>query len=135
MLHTLVHTLLVLQMVNPRTNHRQESCIALYLPLVRGYLTNFFTAHKEEDLKKAVVELGGSFNQRAFFLKSTSQDKRISRANGVTRASVVFIPRIELDDNILQCFDSGKHQTVCTSYNIKYLPMSLSLAIRIPHLQ
>ena len=93
-------------MVNPKTNHSGEPCIALPL---RGYLAAFFSTHKEEELKKAAVALGGACNQRACFLKSTSEAKQISKASGTTRASVIFIPRKQIEKDILDRFDACEY--------------------------
>ena len=93
-------------MVNPKTNHSNVSCIGFYLVPLRDYLTNFLAEHKEEELKKAVVALGGSVNQRGSFLKTTSEANRISKTSGTTRASVRFISREQVDKDTLECFDA-----------------------------
>ena len=96
-------------MVSPKTSHSGEQCIGLYLPPLRGYLGSFFASHKEEELKKAAKAVGGACNQRACFLKSTSEAKKISKASGVTRASVMFIPRKQLEKDIVDGFDASEY--------------------------
>ena len=92
-------------MVNPKTNHSGEPCIALYLPTLRGLLLH----PQEEELKKALAALGGACNQRACFLKRRSEAKQISKASGTTRASVVFIPRKQIEKDILDRFDACEY--------------------------
>lgn len=92
-------------MVNPNTCHMDDPCIGFYLVLLRDYLTGFLAVHREEELKKAVVALGGSVNQRGSFLKSTSDATKISKKTGTTRAAVMFLPRERIDKSTLSRFD------------------------------
>ena len=63
--------------------------------------------NKEDDLKAAIKKVGGSLNKRGCFLKTTSQESTITKASGVIRASVAFLPLSEVEE------DTVKHLTSC----------------------
>ncbi len=92
----------VLQMVMPSMVHKGRKCIAIYFPRVRVFLSDFFSSHKERDLKKAILKLGGSTNRRGRFLRTTSTDTEITSQNGITRGSVAFIPRYQVPLDLLE---------------------------------
>ncbi len=98
----------VLQMVVPSMTHRGRECIAIYFPRVRVVLSDFFSSHKDRDVKKAIRKLGGSTNLRRRFLRITSTDTEITFQNGITRGSITFIPRYQVPFDLLERTDRCK---------------------------
>ncbi len=84
-------------MVVPSMSHKGRKSIAIYFPRVRVFLSNFLTFHKERDVKKGILKLGGSTNRRGRFLRTTSTDTEITSQNGITRGSVaLYFPRVRV---------------------------------------
>ena len=97
-------------MVLSKTIKRQSKIahVSLYIPLLRGHLTTE-TLHKLEDIKQAVIEMGGLTNAGCRFLKSGCKDTRCTSNNTATCRGVLQIPRTQtLSRRILGMLDSGK---------------------------
>ena len=63
------------------------------------------TSAIEKDVKSAVKEVGGTCNGSGVFLSTTSTDISVCKSNGINRRSVLFIPRSQVDEDILHQLD------------------------------
>ena len=96
-------------MVRPTVQRKQEPSIALYMPMVREHCS--LPSESERELKDAIRRVGGSINQSCLFLSTTSNANYVSKATGINRRSVAFIPRSQVGLDILEALDAGKIST------------------------
>lgn len=101
-------------MVLSKTMKRQskETYISLYVPLLRGHLRTEAQS-KIDDIKQAVIEMGGKTNAGCRFLKAGCKDTYCTSNNTVTCKGVLQIPRNQtwLSKNLLRSLDSGRLHT------------------------
>ena len=93
-------------MIRPSCKHKGNQSIALYFPMVQEYCQ--LSMDSETQLKEAVRGIGGSVNVSGLFMSTTSTDSIVSKANGVNRRSVMFIPHNKLDSDLLKEFEIGE---------------------------
>ena len=102
-------------MVLSKTMKRQskETYISLYVPLLRGHLTTEAQL-KIDDIKQAVLEMGGKNNAGCRFLKAGCKDMQCTSNNTITCKGVLQIPRKQacLSKNLLRSLDSGRLKTL-----------------------
>ncbi len=98
-------------MVRPNCKHASEPAVALYMPMIREHCD--LTTESERQFKLAVKDLGGENNKSGLFLSTTSKAATVSKATGINRRSVTFIPRAKIDKDLLERFDMGIVLTSC----------------------
>ena len=94
----------------PRRSAGAEPVVSFYLPMLKEYLPDDsrLTAEMEQDLKRAIVKVGGSVNISGVFLQTTSQATTVNSKVGVNRRSVQQIPRSKVPCEALKVLDRCK---------------------------
>ena len=85
------------------------------MPMVREHCGLLWESERE--LKDCIRRVGGSVNQSGVFLSTTSTANVVTKATGINRRSVAYIPRSQVGVDILATLDAGKIYTIsyCTA--------------------
>ena len=120
-------------MVLSKTVKRQakDTYISLYMPLFRGHLT-VETQSRFDDIKQAVLKMGGKSNAGCRFLKTGCKDTHCTSENTAPCKGVLQIPRSHnLSKKLLRMLDSGKLLTFMVLLHVQSCINNMQCAIHM----
>lgn len=93
-------------MVRSHVETRAGPAVGIYMVMAREYMEHFLQPGVEKEVKAAIRNAGGSYNQSGLFLASTSNETTVNRKTGINRRSVVYIPRVQVPKETLAHLDN-----------------------------
>lgn len=101
-------------MVRSNVGTRSGPAVAIYMVMAREYVTNC----PEKEFKEAVKNIGGSYNKSGLFLSSTCVEAIVNKKNGISRRSVLYVPRVHVPMDLLALLNKCESLVITSNYYI-----------------